>query len=65
VKTVHKYGMRKCGFSPEAAPKTGFIEREDDLLGDYWDVLIYDRMLTVEDEKYYGLDYLGSRRVAE
>lgn len=62
---VYKYGMRLRGFSPGAQPKTGFIEREDDPLGDYWDILIYDRMLTVEDERQYDLDYLGERRVAE
>lgn len=65
AKKVYKYGMRLRGFSPGAQPKTGLIEREDDPLGDYWDVLIYDRMLTVEDEKHYDLDYLGERRMEE
>ena len=65
MRTVHKYGMRCRGFSPGAQPETGFIEREDDPLGDYWDILIYDRMLTPADKKRYELDYLGARRIWE
>ena len=59
---VYLYGMRLRGFAPGAQPKTGFIEREDDPLNDYWDILVYDRLLTVEDERNYDLDFLGSRR---
>ena len=65
TRTVFKYGMRLRGFSPGAQPKTGFIERQDDPLGDYWDILVYSRKLTEEERHAYDLDYLGARRISE
>ena len=59
---VYKYGMRLRGYSIGAQPKQGFLDREDDPLGDYWDIIIYDRPLTVKERLDYDLDYLGARR---
>ena len=56
------YGMRLRGFSPGAQPKDGFLDREDDPLGDYWDILIYSRRLTDQETKDYDFDYLGTRK---
>ena len=56
------YGMRLRGFSPGAQPKDGFLEREDDPLGDYWDILIYSRRLTDQEVRDYDFDYLGTRK---
>ena len=58
---VYKYGMRLRGFSPGAQPKEGFLEREDDPLGDYWDVLKYSRPLSTDERQQFDLDYLGKR----
>lgn len=65
MKQVYKYGMRLRGFSPGVQPKDGFIEREDDPLGDYWDILIYNRKLTEKECSDYDLDSLGKREVKE
>jgi hypothetical protein len=54
--------MRLRGCSIGAQPKQGFLEREDDPLGDYWDIIIYDRPLTDKERRDYDLDYLGTRR---
>lgn len=52
------YGMRLRGFSPGCQPKQGLIERRDDLKGKYYDLLVYDRVLTTEETKSYELDYV-------
>lgn len=65
MKQVYKYGMRLRGFSPGAQPKEGFIDREDDPLGDYWDILIYNRKLTEKECSDYDLDSLGKREVKD
>lgn len=65
MKKVYKYGMLLRGFSPGAQPKEGLIGREDDPLGDYWDIIVYNRKLTDEEMLQYELDYLGTRRVEE
>lgn len=61
-KIVYKYGMRLRGYSIGAQPKDGFLEREDDPLGDYWDVIIYNRPLSEKEMRSYDLDYIGARR---
>ena len=52
------YGMRLRGFSPGAQPK-GFIERRDDPLERYHDILVYPRQLTEDELRDYELDFLG------
>ena len=59
---VYKYGMRLRGCSIGAQPKDGFLEREDDPLNEYHDVIIYSRPLTKDEMLAYDLDYLGTRR---
>jgi hypothetical protein len=59
---VYKYGMRLRGCAIGTQPKDGFIEREDDPLGDYWDIIVYDRPLTDKELKDYDLDLIGARR---
>ena len=54
----YKYGMRLRGFSPGCQPKEGFMERRDDPTGRYYDILVYDRMLTEKEIRDYELDYL-------
>lgn len=53
-----KYGMRLRGFSIGCQPKDGFIRREDDQTGRYWDIIIYDRPLTDDETSHYSLDRL-------
>ena len=54
----YRYGMRLRGFSPGTFPKGGFLRREDDPTGKYWDILVYDVALTDEVIKAYELDEL-------
>lgn len=61
METVHVYGMRLRGFSPGAQPKDGWIETEEDPLGDYWNILVYNRQLDRKEQKAFDLDYLGKR----
>ena len=56
---MYKYGMRLRGFSLGCQPMDGFIERQDDTTGKYWDIICYDRELSEEDIKHYSLDFLG------
>lgn len=56
---MYKYGMRLRGFSIGCQPMEGFLRREDDPTGRYWDVLVYDRLLTDRECKAYALDYIG------
>lgn len=53
-----KYGMRLRGFSIGCQPKEGFIRREDDTTGHYWDIIIYSRPLTDDEVRHYSLDRL-------
>lgn len=58
-KELHKYGMRLRGFSIGCQPKEGLVERIDDHTGRYYDILVYDRMLTGAEVADYELTYLG------
>lgn len=53
-----RYGMRLRGFSPGCQPKDGFLEREDDLSGRYYDILVYNRKLTDDELRDYELNEL-------
>ena len=57
---VYLYGMRCRGFSPGCQPKEGFIDRMDDVLQEYHDMLVYDRKLTDQELSEYELDYMGA-----
>ena len=52
----YKYGMRLRGFSPICQPKDGFVRREDDTTGKYYDIIVYDRKLTEKEINDYELD---------
>ena len=52
----YKYGMRLRGFSPMCQPKEGFIRREDDMTGKYYDIIVYNRQLTEKEINDYELD---------
>lgn len=54
--TERKYGMRLRGFAPMCQPKEGFVRREDDFSGRYYDILVYNRELTEKEIKNYELD---------
>lgn len=58
-KELYKYGMRLRGFSIGCQPMEGFYERIDDHTGRYYDILVYDRMLTGAEVADYELTYLG------
>lgn len=58
-KAKYKYGMRFRGYSIGCQPKKGFVDREDDPRGRYYDIIIYDRMLTGDEVADYELTYLG------
>lgn len=54
--TEKKYGMRLRGFAPMCQPKEGFVRREDDPSGRYYDILVYNRELTEKEVRNYELD---------
>lgn len=56
----YKYGMRLRGFSPGCQPKDGFIRREDDTMGDYYDIIVYNRPLAEDELRDYELDALNT-----
>lgn len=62
ISIVFQYGMRLRGFSPGCQPMDGLIERKDDVLGEYHDVLVYDHALSAQELAEYELDCLGARR---
>lgn len=61
----YKYGMRLRGFSPGCQPKEGFVEREDDPSGRYYDILVYNRKLTDDELLDYELDELNEKAMAK
>lgn len=56
---VYRYGMRLRGYSIGCQPKDGFLDREDDEPGRYYDILVYDRQLTDRELEAYELDFIG------
>ena len=52
------FGMRLRGFSPACQPRDGFLRREDDPSGRYYDLIVYNRELTEAEIRAYDLDYL-------
>lgn len=54
----YRYGMRLRGFAPMCQPKEGFVERQDDSTGRYYDILVYNRELTEKELRDYELDRL-------
>ena len=56
---MFKYGMRLRGFSIGCQPKEGFYDRQDDVSGRYYDILIYSRKLTDKEVRDYEFDFLG------
>lgn len=55
----YKYGMRLRGFSLGCQPMKGFLRREDDTTGKYYDILVYNRPLTESEIYNYELDSLN------
>lgn len=55
----YKYGMRLRGFSIGCQPMYGFRDRLDDPSGKYYDILIYNRLLTDKELSDYELDFIG------
>ncbi len=53
------YGMRERGCAPGCQPGDGFVMRLDAGKDtSYFDIIKYDRMLTLEEENHYGLTRL-------
>ena len=46
-------------------PKEGLIRREDDPSGRYYDILVYDRELSVKETIDYELDKINTDEVDE
>ena len=65
MKTLYIYGMRLRGFSIGAQPEEGWVDTEEDPLGDYWNILVYSRRLRREECEHYDLDFLGKREAAQ
>ncbi len=53
------YGMRLRGFSLGCQPMDGFIERRDSLAENFYDVIVYSRLLTEKELKDYDLTFIG------
>ena len=53
------YGMRLRGFSIGCQPMNGFIERRDSHAENFYDVIVYSRLLTEQDLKDYDLTFIG------
>jgi hypothetical protein len=53
---MYKYGMRLRGFAPMCQPKEGFVERQDDPSGRYYDIIYYKRKLSEKELIDYELD---------
>ena len=62
---AYRYGMRLRGFSLGCQPKKGFVAREDDPSGRYYDILTYDRQLTQQELEDYELDELKGADMAK
>lgn len=56
----HRYGMRLRGFSPGCQPMKGLLRREDYILEEYYDILVYDRELDQDELDDYELDEVES-----
>ena len=51
----YKYGMKYRGFSPGCQPMKDLIRREDSPYPSYYDILVYDRVLTMQELVDYEL----------
>ena len=58
LRPIYLYGMRLRGFSPGCQPMEGLIERTDDVLQEYHDILFYDRPLSKKEIRDYELDFI-------
>lgn len=59
MRTLHVYGMWFRGFSLGCQPMLGFVERRDDPVGMYYDLVVYDRKLSDDEVYAYELTYIG------
>lgn len=53
------YGMRMRGFSIGCQPKEGFIERRDSPAENFYDIIVYSRLLTEQEVEEYELTFIG------
>ena len=59
IKLQYVYGMKLRGFSVGCQPMAGLVERVEDTSDTYYDILIYNRLLTEKEISDYELVYLG------
>lgn len=59
VREKYRYGMRLRGFSIGCQPMQGLQDVMSDKDGRYYDILGYDRELTVKEIEDYELTFLG------
>ena len=51
----YKYGMKYRGFAPMCQPMKDLIRREDSPHSEFYDILVYGRVLTQEEINGYEL----------
>lgn len=56
------YGMKERPFSIGCQPSHDFYERIDDDSGKYWDLLIYEALLSADEMHNYELEFIGEYR---
>lgn len=57
--TKYVYGMRLRGFSIGCQPKEGFVERRDSPAENFYDVIVYSRLLSQQELEDYDLTFIG------
>lgn len=57
--TKYEYGMRLRGFSIGCQPKEGFVERRDSPAENFYDVIVYSRLLSQQELEDYDLTFIG------
>lgn len=56
-----RYGMKNRGFSVGCQPMEGFMSREDDPSGKYYDIITYSRRLLDDEIEAFELDDLNRK----
>ena len=57
------YGMRLRGFTIVCQPMDGFIERRNSPAENFYDVIVYSRLLTEKELKDYDLTFIGTEEM--
>ena len=55
---VYLYGMKLRGFSIGCQPMRGFVMRLDSPSAEFYDILVYDRLLEWREVQAYELEFI-------